>query len=269
MLVIAKPAGLVVHPGAGHADGTLVNGLLARLPGDRARRRPGASRHRAPARPRHERRCSWSPARRAPTTSSSAMLAAHEVERDYLALVWGHLDSPRGVIDAPIGRSVRRPTRMAVREGGRTARTAYVVRAAYRGPGRRRCSRARSRPVAPTRSGCTSRPSAIRWWATPATAVPVRGSTSTARSSTRPRWRSPTRSPGSASSSRNRSRPSSPRSWTTSLSARSLRAGIPARGRRSLASNSLAPLGSSPHVRRGRPSCWRLGDGSGRRKCEL
>ena len=61
-------------------------------------------------------------------------MGAHEVERDYLALVWGHLDSPRGVIDAPIGRSVRRPTRMAVREGGRTARTTYVVRAAYREP---------------------------------------------------------------------------------------------------------------------------------------
>ncbi len=48
--------------------------------------------------------------------------------------MWGHLDSPRGAIDAPIGRSVRRPTRMAVREGGRTARTTYVVRAAYREP---------------------------------------------------------------------------------------------------------------------------------------
>ena len=63
------------------------------------------------------------------------MMAAHEVERDYLALVWGHLDSPRGVIDAP-DRPLGPPrrTRMAVREGGRTARTAYDVRAAYREP---------------------------------------------------------------------------------------------------------------------------------------
>jgi 23S rRNA pseudouridine1911/1915/1917 synthase len=63
-----------------------------------------------------------------------AMMAAHEVERRYVALVWGTPASPRGVIDAPIGRSVRRPTRMAVREGGRGARTAYEVVATYRAP---------------------------------------------------------------------------------------------------------------------------------------
>jgi 23S rRNA pseudouridine1911/1915/1917 synthase len=62
------------------------------------------------------------------------MLAAHEIERRYLALVWGHLDVPRGVVDAPIGRSVRRPTRMAVREGGRSARTVYAVSAEYADP---------------------------------------------------------------------------------------------------------------------------------------
>ena len=62
------------------------------------------------------------------------MLAAHDVERRYDALVWGVPDSPRGVIDAPIGRSVRRPTRMSVREGGREARTAYEVVATYREP---------------------------------------------------------------------------------------------------------------------------------------
>jgi 23S rRNA pseudouridine1911/1915/1917 synthase len=62
------------------------------------------------------------------------MLGAREVERRYLTLVWGHLDAPRGVIDAPIGRSVRHRTRMAVREGGRTARTSYEVRTQYRDP---------------------------------------------------------------------------------------------------------------------------------------
>jgi 23S rRNA pseudouridine1911/1915/1917 synthase len=62
------------------------------------------------------------------------MMTAREVERRYLALVWGRLDAPRGVIDAPIGRSIRRPTRMAVREGGRSARTTYVVRAQYDDP---------------------------------------------------------------------------------------------------------------------------------------
>jgi 23S rRNA pseudouridine1911/1915/1917 synthase len=55
-------------------------------------------------------------------------MAARAVERHYVALVWGVPTSPRGVIDAPIGRSVRRRTRMAVRASGRDARTAYTVR---------------------------------------------------------------------------------------------------------------------------------------------
>jgi len=133
VIVVAKPAGLVVHAGAGHPDGTLVNGLLARYPeiagvGDPAR--PGIV-HRldrdtsgllvvARTQPAYE--------------GLVAMLAAHDVERRYVALVWGVPDSPRGVIDAPIGRSVRRPTRMSVREGGRVARTAYEVVATYREP---------------------------------------------------------------------------------------------------------------------------------------
>jgi 23S rRNA pseudouridine1911/1915/1917 synthase len=61
-------------------------------------------------------------------------LARREIERRYLALVWGHLDAPRGVIDAPIGRSPTRRTRMAVRDEGRAARTAYEVRREYEEP---------------------------------------------------------------------------------------------------------------------------------------
>jgi len=133
VVVVAKPAGLVVHPGAGHPDGTLVNGLLARYPemagvGDPAR--PGIV-HRL------DRDTSGLLviARSAPAYEALvAMLAAHDVERRYDALVWGTPSSARGVIDAPIGRSVRRPTRMAVREGGRSARTAYEVMASYREP---------------------------------------------------------------------------------------------------------------------------------------
>jgi 23S rRNA pseudouridine1911/1915/1917 synthase len=133
LLVVAKPAGLVVHPGAGHADGTLVNGLLARYPeiadvGD-------------PARPGIVHRLDRDTSGLLVVARSAAafdglveMLAAHDVERRYDALVWGVPDSPRGVIDAPIGRSVRRPTRMSVREGGREARTAYEVVATYREP---------------------------------------------------------------------------------------------------------------------------------------
>jgi 23S rRNA pseudouridine1911/1915/1917 synthase len=133
LVVVAKPAGLVVHPGAGHLDGTLVNGLLARYPelagvGDPAR--PGIV-HRL------DRDTSGLlVVARSPVAYERLveMLADHEVERRYDALVWGVPDSPRGVIDAPIGRSVRRPTRMAVREGGRAARTEYEVVTTYADP---------------------------------------------------------------------------------------------------------------------------------------
>jgi 23S rRNA pseudouridine1911/1915/1917 synthase len=134
LVVVAKPAGLVVHPGAGHADGTLVNGLLARYPeladvGD-------------PARPGIVHRLDRDTSGLLVVARSAAayeglvdMLAAHAVERRYDALVWGVPDAPRGVIDAPIGRSVRRPTRMAVRGGGRVARTAYEVVTTFPDPG--------------------------------------------------------------------------------------------------------------------------------------
>jgi 23S rRNA pseudouridine1911/1915/1917 synthase len=133
VLVVAKPAGLVVHPGAGHPAGTLVNALLARYPeiagvGDPTR--PGIV-HRL------DRDTSGLLAvARTPAAYEGlvAMLAAHDVERRYTALVWGIPEATRGVIDAPIGRSVRRPTRMAVREGGREARTSYEVVATYREP---------------------------------------------------------------------------------------------------------------------------------------
>jgi 23S rRNA pseudouridine1911/1915/1917 synthase len=133
LVVVAKPAGLVVHPGAGHPDGTLVNGLLARYPeiaevGDPAR--PGIV-HRL------DRDTSglMVVARTQPAYDGLvAMLAARDVERRYEALVWGVPEAARGVVDAPIGRSVRQPTRMAVREGGRPARTAYEVVATYAEP---------------------------------------------------------------------------------------------------------------------------------------
>lgn len=126
IIVLDKPAGLVVHPGAGHESGTLVSGLLDRFPeiadvGDPMR--PGIV-HRL------DRDTSglMVVARRAPAYDALvAMLSARDVERRYLALAWGRFDATRGVIDAPIGRSVRQPTRMAVRDAGREARTGYAV----------------------------------------------------------------------------------------------------------------------------------------------
>jgi 23S rRNA pseudouridine1911/1915/1917 synthase len=64
----------------------------------------------------------------------SRQITAHGVVRRYLALVWGHFDSPRGLIDAPIGRSQRSPTRMAVSARGREARTTYEVMEAFEDP---------------------------------------------------------------------------------------------------------------------------------------
>ena len=126
LIVVAKPAGLVVHPGAGHAGGTLVNGLLARF--------PEVAGIGEPARPGIVHRLDRDTSgllvvARSPRAFDALVdaIARREVERGYVALVWGHLDAPRGVIDAPIGRSTSRRTRMAVREGGREARTSYEV----------------------------------------------------------------------------------------------------------------------------------------------
>lgn len=126
VVVVAKPAGLVVHPGAGHEHGTMVHGLLARYPGIAAvgdRFRPGIV-HRL------DRDTSGLVmVARTPRAYEAlvAQLSERSVERRYQALVWGHLSSPRGLIDAPIGRSQTRRTRMAVRTSGREARTGYEV----------------------------------------------------------------------------------------------------------------------------------------------
>ncbi len=133
LLVIDKPAGLVVHPGAGHATGTLVHGLLARYPdlagvGDAAR--PGIV-HRLD-------RDTSGLMLVARTTDAldalSAALRSRTITRRYHTLVWGHVTEPRGMVDAPIDRSVRQPTRMAVVVGGREARTTYEVVARYDEP---------------------------------------------------------------------------------------------------------------------------------------
>lgn len=127
VIVVDKPAGLVVHPGAGNADGTLVNGLLARFPelagvgGDPVR--PGIV-HRLDA-------GSSGLLVVARTDDAAAALieqfADHSATRVYRALVWGHPDAPHGIIDAPIGRSKRDPLKMAVVADGRWARTEYRV----------------------------------------------------------------------------------------------------------------------------------------------
>ena len=143
LLVIDKPAGLVVHPGAGQRHGTLVHGLLARYPemldvgGDPTR--PGIV---------HRLDKGTSGLLLVARTQAAydglvAQLAARSVHRRYRALAWGAFTAQRGLIDAPIGRSMREPTRMAVDERGKPARTRYEVRRSF------------SEPVRVTELACT------------------------------------------------------------------------------------------------------------------
>jgi len=134
VIVIDKPAGLVVHPAPGHAGGTLVQGLLARFPeiegvgGDPVR--PGIV-HRL------DKGTSGLLVVARTEVSHGGLveqLQDHLVDRHYTALVWGRLDTPLGTIDAPIGRSRRDPLRMAVSATGRESRTHYEVRSQYSTP---------------------------------------------------------------------------------------------------------------------------------------
>jgi 23S rRNA pseudouridine1911/1915/1917 synthase len=131
VIVVDKPPGLVVHPGAGHVMGTLVQGLLARFPelaglpglGAGEADRPGIV-HRLDAgtsgllvvarsvRAYHD---------------LVRQLSERRVHRQYRAVVLGTVEANAGEIDAPIGRSGRDPTQMAVANSGREARTRYEV----------------------------------------------------------------------------------------------------------------------------------------------
>jgi len=133
VIVVDKPPGLVVHPGAGQATGTLVQALLGRFPDLAAAG--------SPDRPGIVHRLDKGTsgllvvARTAAAYESLvAQLAARTVERRYLALVRGAVATDAGVVDAPMGRSSGDRTRMAVVAGGRPARTHYRVVARYAAP---------------------------------------------------------------------------------------------------------------------------------------
>lgn len=122
LLVINKPAGLVVHPGAGNSRGTLLNGLLHHTPALEGLPRAGIV-HRldkdtsglllvAKTLPAH--------------TALTRMLANREISRHYLAVCAGVLTGG-GKIDEPIGRHRTDRTRMCVRSDGRPAVTHYTV----------------------------------------------------------------------------------------------------------------------------------------------
>ncbi len=124
VIVVDKPAGLVVHPGAGNQLGTLAHGLAYRYP-ELAQL---GSKHR------------WGLVHRLDRDTSGLLLVARTAEmheflqrelkqrnigRTYLALAAGELPAATGTIEAPIGRDPLRPTRMAIVTDGRPARTHY------------------------------------------------------------------------------------------------------------------------------------------------
>jgi len=137
LIVIDKPKGLVVHPAAGNQTGTLVNALIAHcgdsLSGIGGVKRPGI-------------------VHRLDKDTTGLMVAAKndrthkglarqfadhgrtgELEREYLALVWGNPSRPRGTIEAPLDRHPKARDKQAVREGGRDAITHWRLLETYTG----------------------------------------------------------------------------------------------------------------------------------------
>lgn len=132
LIVIDKPAGMVIHPAPGHQSGTLVNALLAHCPelaGDSQDRRPGIV-HRLDR-----------------DTSGLILVAkneqirralqrqfqARQVHKVYLALLDGYLEVAHGRIESPLGRDPRHRQRMAIVPGGREAITEYRLLATFAG----------------------------------------------------------------------------------------------------------------------------------------
>jgi 23S rRNA pseudouridine1911/1915/1917 synthase len=122
LIVVDKPVGLIVHPGAGNPDRTLLNGLLAHAPALRNVPRAGIV-HRL------DKDTSGLLVVAKNLTAQARLaeqLAARTVKRTYLAVVHGEPPAS-GTIDEPIGRDPRVRTRMAVIAGGREARTNFKV----------------------------------------------------------------------------------------------------------------------------------------------
>lgn len=137
LVVIDKPAGLVVHPGAGHETGTLVNALIAHcgdsLSGIGGVKRPGIV-HRLD---KDTSGLLVAAKNDAAHQSLSAQFADHgktgEMRRGYLAFVWGVPNRARGTVEAPIDRHPHAREKMAVREGGRHAVTHWEIVESFTG----------------------------------------------------------------------------------------------------------------------------------------
>jgi 23S rRNA pseudouridine1911/1915/1917 synthase len=138
LMVVDKPAGMVVHPAPGHWTGTLVNALMGRSasratggagdPDDDQAGGPIAS-ERAGIVHRLDKETSGllvvARTDRVHRQLSEA-IARRDVQRRYVALAWGHLSEDRVTVDRPIGRDPRDRKRMAIVSSGRPARTDFV-----------------------------------------------------------------------------------------------------------------------------------------------
>src|SRR5471030_2609401 len=138
IIVIEKPAGLVVHPAAGHGSGTLVNALIAHcgdsLSGIGGVKRPGIV-HRLDKDTtgllvvaKNDR------AHRALSKQFADHGRTGSMRRGYLAFVWGAPDRPKGTIDAPLDRNPHARDKRAVRDGGREAITHWQLLEKFHGP---------------------------------------------------------------------------------------------------------------------------------------
>lgn len=127
LLIVDKPAGLVVHPAPGHWRGTLVNALLAR--GERYGGIAGVARPGIVHRLDRDTSGLLIVAKHdAAQASVMAQLKARRIRKTYLALVHGSVAAAVGRIEAPIGRDPKDRKRMAVVPNGRPATTGYRVR---------------------------------------------------------------------------------------------------------------------------------------------
>ncbi len=137
LIVIDKPKGMVVHPAAGHARGTLVNALIAHcgdsLSGIGGVKRPGIV-HRLDKNTTGLMVVAKTDAAHRALSAQFANKTESGIERGYLALVWGAPAKPKGTIDAPLDRHPHARDKRAVREGGREAVTHWQVLERFAGP---------------------------------------------------------------------------------------------------------------------------------------
>ena len=132
LIIINKPQGMVVHPGAGHHDQTLVNALLSHCEGNLSDIngviRPGIV-HRID---KDTSGVMMAVKNNEMHIKISDMLSRHEIERIYRTVVYGVISEDSGTIDAPIGRSSKDRRKMTVTDDGKPSITHFEVVGRYR-----------------------------------------------------------------------------------------------------------------------------------------